>query len=106
MNKKNLKKTSSPFISVVIITRNRSKDLLQCLGSLIAQSLEIKELVIVDNASSDDTKERVYFFLKNTSLQIKYVEEKKIGQPYARNTGIRQASGDWIAYIDDDCVAD
>ncbi len=93
-------------VSVVIVTRNRSSDLMECLDSLKTQTFNIDELVIVDNNSIDGTKVLVKKYLNNASFKVKYVLEKKIGFPYVYNRGLKEASGDWIAFIDDDCVAD
>jgi len=61
-------------------------------------------VIVVDNGSTDNTKEVVLNF--KDKLNIKYVYEVQSGIPYARNAGIRNATKDIIAFIDDDCVAD
>lgn len=91
-------------ISVVIVTRNRALMLKNCLESLVKQTLLPDEVIVVDNASIGNTKKVVFSFEK--SLPIKYVEEKQIGIPYARNRGIRESSGTLILMLDDDCEAD
>lgn len=91
-------------ISVVIITRNRAEWLRSALESLTRQSRQANEVVVVDNASQDNTREIINSF--GDRLNIKYVSEPTLGIPYARNSGIRNASGDIIASIDDDCEAD
>jgi len=90
--------------SVLIITRNRSKMLEGCLESLVKQTRMPDELIVVDNASTDNTKRVVLSF--NKKLPVKYVQEKQIGIPYARNKGIKTARGTIILMLDDDCVAD
>ena len=64
------------------------------------------ELIIVDNNSSDNTKEVIDSFLNKSSLNVKYVIEKHRGLSHARNTGIQEASGNIIAFTDDDCIVD
>ena len=91
-------------ISVVIITRNRAAWLRETLESLIRQSRPADEVVVVDNASTDNTKEVILSF--HGKLNIKYVYEAKRGIPQARNASLVAASGDIIVSIDDDCVAD
>lgn len=91
-------------ISVIIITRNRAKMLTGCLKSLVKQTRIPDEVVFVDNASSDNTKNVVLSF--KDKLPIKYVLEKQIGVPYARNNGLRHSSGSLILVLDDDCEAD
>lgn len=91
-------------ISVLIITRNREKMLANCLNSLLAQTRLPDEVIAVDNASTDKTKEVIFSFKK--MLPIRYVVEKQIGIPYARNKGIRVARGSLLLMLDDDCQAD
>jgi len=93
-------------ISVVVVTKNRSKDLLECLGSLLVQTEKIDELIIVDNSSTDNTKKIISNFSKNTKVNVKYICEKKNGFPIIYNRGLREAKFNWVAFIDDDCVAD
>ena len=92
------------MVSVVIATRNRAESLRDTLDSLTRQSRKPDEVVVVDNASSDHTKDIALKFVD--SLNLKYVYEAKRGIPYARNAGIQNAGGDIIAFIDDDCIAD
>ena len=91
-------------ISVVIITLNRAEWLKDALTSLTRQSRQPDEVVVVDNGSKDHTKDVVLSF--RGRLNIKYVYEPIRGIPHARNASIRNATGDIIASIDDDCVAD
>ncbi len=91
-------------VSVVIATCNRASWLQDTLLSLTAQTRPPDEVVVVDNGSEDTTKEVISSF--GDRLNIKYIYEAVRGIPYARNRGIRNASGDIIAFIDDDCIAD
>ncbi|MFH1641568.1 MAG: glycosyltransferase [Nanoarchaeota archaeon] len=91
-------------LSVIIPTRNRAKMLKNCLNSLVRQTKKSDEVLIIDNNSNDNTKDIVLSFKKK--LPIKYLFEPRIGIPIARNTGIKNAHYDIIAFIDDDCSAD
>lgn len=91
-------------ISVAIVTRNRSEQLKRCLLSLTKQVADPHEVLVVDNSSTDNTKKIVLTF-KN-KLPIRYLTEQRIGMTFARNTALREAAGDIIAFIDDDCEAD
>ncbi len=93
-----------PSISVVVITRNRAEWLKDALDSLARQSRRPDEVVVVDNASEDHTGDIVRTF--GDKLNVKYVYEAVRGIPRARNAGVRNATGDIIAFMDDDCVAD
>lgn len=93
------------FVTVVITTRNRADDLRHCLGSLAGQSIKLDELVVVDNLSNDETKEVVRLFAKVAKFPVRHVSQNKIGYPHVYNRGLKEAKGNWVAFIDDDCVA-
>jgi glycosyltransferase involved in cell wall biosynthesis len=92
-------------ISAIICTRNQSTYLRKSLASLLAQSLpkEQFEIITVDNASTDDTKQVITAF--KSSGNINYIHDPFIGLSHARNTGWRNASGQYVAYLDDDAIA-
>ena len=92
-------------LSLVIATYNRAEQLMVTLGSVAMQSAEAKswECIVVDNNSSDDTRQRVEAFQrKHSDLNIRYVFEQNQGLSYARNAGIMASHGDIVAFIDDD----
>ncbi|HOW58725.1 MAG TPA: glycosyltransferase family A protein [Candidatus Omnitrophota bacterium] len=91
-------------ISVIIVTFNRATMLEDALSSLVQQVRFPDEVVVVDNGSSDHTREVIKHF--EEELPIKYIFENKKGIPVARNTGILNATGDIVVFTDDDCVAD
>lgn len=94
-------------LSVIICTRNRSRELATCLTQLVKQAKQARETVevmVVDNASTDDTAATVSAMSEDLAFPIKYVYESKIGLCTARNTARREANSDYIAYIDDDAV--
>jgi len=93
-------------VSVVITTRNRENDLKHCLGSLSCQLKTLDELIVIDNNSSDNTKLVITNFSKAVSFNVKYIKHIKVGYPHVYNRGLKEAKGDWVAFIDDDCVAD
>jgi glycosyltransferase involved in cell wall biosynthesis len=103
---------AQPLITVVLCTRNRS-DLLQgALETLIALETESRfdyEILVVDNGSTDETPQVVRRFAKaQFSCQSGYVRgvvEAQAGIVPARNRGIREARGEWIAFFDDDQFA-
>lgn len=94
------------ILAVAIITRNRSQILEECLYSLMNQSLLPEEIIIIDNNSDDDTSSLIKRLQKNTRAPIQYHLEKHIGCSFARNRVLRETRCDWLAFIDDDCVAD
>lgn len=97
------------MISVVICTRNRAEKLRNALASLERMSLPPGlpwEVVVVDNASTDHTKQVVDSFANAARVPIRYAFEAKRGVNNAHNTGIRESKGEIIASIDDDCIVD
>ena len=85
-------------LSVVICTRNRPKALGECINALMASTDTDFELLIVDNASDDDSTEQVVKAYKG----VKYIKEPRKGLDIARNTGARHALNNIVAYTDDD----
>jgi glycosyltransferase involved in cell wall biosynthesis len=96
---------ASPLISVVICTHNRAEWLGGAIQSALDQHLPSGgfEVVVVDNASSDRTRETVEPFLENG--RVRYVHEGRLGLCNARNTVWQSARGQYIAFLDDDAVA-
>ena len=96
------------FISVIIPTYNRSALLAESLKSLIKQNFpsEQYEILVVDNNSTDNTREVTESFASNSPVSVRYNFEKEQGLSIARNTGIRNAKGEIIAFVDDDIHAD
>jgi glycosyltransferase involved in cell wall biosynthesis len=98
-----------PSLTVAICTKDRPENLARCLESLVKLQTPNKpegspcfEILVVDNAPSDEqTKELV------ASLStVRYVREPKPGLDFARNRGLEEATGDLLAFLDDDVVVD
>lgn len=90
-----------PLVSVIIPTYNRSDVLARALASLKKQTYTNLEVLVIDDASSDGTESRVKSF--GTDLKINYVRNKNNqGAARTRNTGLRNARGEYIAFLDDD----
>jgi glycosyltransferase involved in cell wall biosynthesis len=97
-------------VSVVVCTYNRAELLRDTLASLKAQETGDGfryDVVIVDNGSTDDTP-RVIEEASGSSAAVvlRGVREPKPGVAAARNRGIRESSGEWVAFFDDDQVAE
>lgn len=89
-------------ISVIIPTKNQADLLKLCLKSFLKQTVCAEEIIVIDNNSSDDTKNVVSVFRRK--LPIRYFIEKRHGPSFARNKGIMKARGKILAFIDSDCV--
>ena len=108
-------KESSPLVSIVVISYNSSKYILELLDSVNSQSYKNIELIISDDASKDDTLEKVSLWVdlnKKRFQRVSILESKKnLGICRNINRGFKEASGDWIKPIagDDvllnDCIA-
>jgi len=85
-------------ISVIIPTYNRKKTLARAIQSVINQSLSPFEILIVDDGSNDGTEE----WVKDNFQNIKYIYQNNRGVSSARNIGIENANGDWVAFLDSD----
>jgi len=90
-----------PRFSVVIPTYNRSTSVLDTLRSCFEQTFDSLEVVIVDDGSSDDTRE-VLASIDDDRLVV--VHQENAGPAAARNHGMREAKGEYVAFLDsDDC---
>ena len=92
-------------LSIVISTYNNAASLERALKSVAMQDADksIWECVVVNNNSTDYTAERVAAFAKaHSDINIKLVDEPQQGLSYARNRGIAESKGQFIAFIDDD----
>ncbi|KDR57732.1 glycosyltransferase family 2 protein [Limnospira fusiformis CCALA 023] len=94
---------SEPLISAIICTHNRANYLGAAIDSLLDQEFDNFEVIVVDNASSDRTREIVESKLDNPKLR--YIYEPITGLSVARNTGAKTAQAPILAYLDDDAVA-
>ena len=90
--------------TIAIVTRNRAKDLKECIESIALQTMQPDQLLIVDNASNDNTKEMVKIF--QCPFQLDYVYCSKIGISHARNAALSACKSEIICFLDDDSVAD
>ncbi len=87
-----------PRISVVIPTYNRSAQVPDAIRCVLEQSLPPHEVIVIDDGSTDDTTEALAQLLG----KIRYIRTENRGVSAARNLGIREATGDWIAFQDSD----
>jgi glycosyltransferase involved in cell wall biosynthesis len=97
-------------LSVIVCTRNRAHSIVACLDSieraLSAAAPIDAEIVVVDNASTDDTAATVANWAARSSFPVNLQREPRPGIAGAHNCGFRAARGDLIACTDDDCRLD
>ena len=91
-----------PTVSVIIPVYNAEKYLYDCLKHICDQSYSKAgyEVIVVDNASVDKSADII------KSFNVKYVYSREKGPSPSRNTGIKFAKGEYIIFIDSDCIAD
>ena len=93
-------------ISVVIPTYNRSHTIMRAINSVLSQTYPAFEIIVVDDGSTDGTKELLQahgFCKKDTKeLEKKYLIQENGGVSSARNLGVKNAKGDFIAFLDSD----
>ncbi len=93
--------------SIIIPTHNRKKLLEKCLRSLLAQEYDSDEyeIIVIDDGSSDGSQELIRN-LRKTAPNIRYFRNRHSGPGHARNTGLKKANGEYVAFTDDDCVVE
>jgi glycosyltransferase involved in cell wall biosynthesis len=99
--------TTTPHVSVVLPTYNRSPSLRRTLASVLRQHAPTRryEVIVVDNNSSDDTRAEVERVMAG-DVTMRYVMERNQGVSYARNAGIAVARAPILAFVDDDVTVD
>jgi len=95
-------KSETELISCVIPTHNRQELLKRAIESVITQTYKNLEIIVVDDASQDNTESVVNEYIKRDSRIKYYKNNKPLGVSGARNVGIQAAKGEFIAFLDDD----
>lgn len=86
-----------PLISVIVVTYNRAHYIQEALDSIRRQTFKDYEIIVVDDGSTDNTKE-----VLESYKDIRYIYQEHAGISQARNTAVRAAKGKWIATLDSD----
>ena len=87
-----------PLVSVVIPTYNRASLVTEAVRSVLAQTFSDLELIVIDDGSTDGTREALQEF----EGRLRYVRKKNEGAAAARNMGIDLAKGKYVAFLDSD----
>ena len=96
----------APSVSVIVATHDRPELLVRCLQSLLTQTHAPLEVLVVDNARSSDSTERLLESEAYASRGVRYVREDIAGLGRAHNTGLVHSRGEVVAITDDDVIAD
>lgn len=97
------------LVSVIVCTYNREQYIERNLEALSKQSLEKDkyEIIIINNNSTDNTESICKSFINNhPEIKIAYFNEQNQGHSNARNRGIKESKGEYLAFIDDDAFVD
>jgi GT2 family glycosyltransferase len=92
----------APFISVVVCTRDRPAQVINCLHRLARQRYPHYEVIVVDNAAPSDALRPLVEELAAGGTTFRYCAEPRPGLSWARNAGLAAAKSDIIAFLDDD----
>jgi len=87
-------------VTAIIPTYNRAQLIREALDSVFAQSRQVDEIIVVDDGSTDNTPE----VLRPYGDRIRYIEQRNSGPGAARNRGLKEAKGDYIAFLDSDDI--
>ena len=93
-----MSRVSCTMISVIVPTYNRAHQLPRTLDSILCQSCSPKEIIVVDDGSTDET----LALMTSEYPEIVFIQQQNTGVSSARNVGIKRASGDWITFLDSD----
>ena len=91
-----------PKVSVIVPIYNVEKYLEKCINSLLSQTLEDIQIILVNDGSKDNSGNIAREYEKNNKNRIIYVEKENGGLSDARNHGLKYATGDFIAFLDSD----
>lgn len=93
------------MISVIIPAYNCEKTIEKCVNSLLQQTYDDYEIIVVNDGSTDST-EKIVIGLQNDNKKIRLISQKNGRVSNARNTGIKESHGDFITFVDSDDYVD
>lgn len=91
-----------PKVSIIVPVYNVEEHLEKCLNSLVKQSLDDLEIIVVNDGSTDDSQNIIDQFQEKFPNKIKSFQKKNGGLSDARNFGLDQAAGNYIGFVDSD----
>ena len=97
-------KSYNPLVSIILPTYNRASFLPEAFEAIKKQSFEDWELIVVDDGSTDNTRELVKNFASHVSQKVQYIYQENQGPAAARNKGLNYAKGKYIAFYDSDDI--
>ncbi len=95
----------NPLISIIVPIYNVEHYLSRCIDSILSQTYQNMEIILVDDGSKDGSELIADQYAKNHSI-VKVIHKKNGGLSSARNAGLKIAKGEWIAFVDSDDYVD
>jgi glycosyltransferase involved in cell wall biosynthesis len=92
-------------ISIIISTKDRIKDIIECIESILIQTVLPNEVVIIDSSETEELKSKLDSFRNSSEIAFKYIHAEA-SLTKARNIGIDNSIGDIIIFLDDDVILD
>ena len=94
-----------PSISIIVPIYNVERYFRRCMNSLLNQTLQDIEIILVDDESPDNCPEICEEYAAKDS-RIKVIHKKNAGLGFARNSGLKLATGEYVAFVDSDDYVD
>lgn len=92
----------TPLVSIIVVTRNHGKYINDCINSLLSQSFNDIEIIIIDDASTDNTENNLKYLNSNKLKYFKNISHLNIAK--SRNIGIDKSKGKYVFFTDADCI--
>ena len=86
--------------SFIIPFYNSGDLLVRCIESILSQRLLSYEIILIDDGSTDDSASKINRFINHKN--VLYIKQKNSGVSVARNRGLREATGDYVFFVDSD----
>ena len=90
------------MVSIIIPCYNSATTIQRALASIVNQTYTDFEIIIVDDGSTDNTKDVIAVFFENLNLEYTYIYQENSGPSAARNLGVKNANKKFIAFLDSD----
>lgn len=89
-----------PLVSVIVPVYNVDMFIEECLDSIVKQTYQELQIIVVDDGSTDESNQKVRLYLSDSRVQ--FIEQANAGLSGARNTGLEAASGKYVLFVDSD----
>jgi GT2 family glycosyltransferase len=96
----------APLVSIIVVTHNNQDDIIDCINSVLHQNYPSFEVIIVDNASTDKTVERIQENFGNNEMVRVVNSQENTGYAHGNNLGFQQSKGELIVILNPDLTVD